>query len=444
MIRIVKIDWIRGKAGVLAERNFRRFYTGYVTSLLGTSMSSIALTWAVFDSHYGTTALGIVMFASVIPMVLLMAVAGAIADRFGRRRVMLSADVLRCCAQTLLAVLLLPGHVFPLAPFAGRPPLWAFILLVSLRGTGDAFFTPALQGLTVEMAPRDQLGNANALYGLARSVTTIVGPSLAGVLVAVTDPAAVIGVDALSYAVSVAALTVLRMPPPASQAQSRPGTTTLFSDIAEGWSDFRSRTWLWAVTVQWAFLNLITWAPFLLLGQAMAKAYLGGPRAWGLIMGVEGAGAVLAGLFVLGRKPKHPMLVATIATFGYALPDIPLALHAAAPWVALGAFCCGIGSAPANAYFSTAVQQQVPADKQARISSLITFPNYGIGVLGFVIDGPLSSAVGAQAVFAAGAIWGFIGTGIVLTLPSIRTLEWRQSPAVPPPDSVAMEEKSSC
>ena len=207
---------MRDKIGVLAVRDFRRFYTGYVTSLLGTSMSSIALTWAVFDSHYGTTALGFVMFSSVVPMVLLMAVAGAIADRFGRRRVMLSADVLRCCAQALLAVLLVPAHLFPLAPFAGRPPLWVFLVLVSLRGTGDAFFTPALQGLTVEMAPPDQLGNANTLYGLARSATTIAGPSLAGILVAITGPAAVIGVDAASYAVSVLMLSLLRIPPAAS------------------------------------------------------------------------------------------------------------------------------------------------------------------------------------------------------------------------------------
>jgi MFS family permease len=420
----VKTDWLRDKAGVLAERNFRRFYTGYVTSLLGTSMSSIALTWAVFDSHYGTTSLGLVLFANVAPMVLLMAAAGAIADRFGRRRVMLGADVLRCCAQTLLAVLLLPEHVFPLAPFAGRPPLWAFIMLVSLRGTGDAFFSPALQGLTVEMAPPGQLGNANALYGLARSVTTIAGPSLAGILVALADPAVVIGADALSYAVSVLALSLLRMPRPPGAAGNR---TTLFRDMADGWSDFRSRTWLWVVTAQWAFLNLITWAPFLLLGQAMAREYLGGPRAWGAIMGVEGAGAVLAGLLVLGRKPRHPMVVATIATFGYALPDIPLALHAAAPWVALGAFCCGVGSAPSNAYFSTAVQQQVPPDKQARVNSLVIFPNYGIGVLGFVIDGPLSSAFGAQAVFAVGAVYGLLSTAVVLSLPSIHMVEWRHT-----------------
>jgi MFS family permease len=430
----VKIDWLRDKAGVLAERNFRRFYTGYVTSLLGTSMSSIALTWAVFDSHYGTTALGLVMFANVVPLVLLMAVAGAIADRFGRRRVMLGADVVRCLAQALLAVLLVPAHLFPLAPFAGHPPLWAFLVLVSFKATGEAFFTPALQGLTVEMAPPDQLGNANAMYGLARSATTIAGPSLAGILVAVTDPAVVIGADALSYAVSVLALSTLRIPRAASQATAA-SQGTLFQDVKEGWSDFRSRTWLWVVTVQWAFLNLITWAPFLLLGQAMAKAYLGGPRAWGAIMAAEGAGAVLAGLLVLGRKPRRPMVVATIATFCYAFPDIPLALHASVVWVALAAFILGLASAPSGAYFSTVVQQQVPPDKLARVNSLITFPNYGIGVIGFAIDGPLASVFGAQLIFGVGAVYGLLSTAVVLSLPSIRALEWRHSPAPPEPES---------
>jgi MFS family permease len=421
----VKTDWLREKAGVLAEREFRLFYTGYVTSLLGTSMSSIALTWAVFDSHLGTSALGLVMFASVIPMVLLMAVAGAIADRFGRRRVMLSADVLRCCAQTLLAVLLLPPHVFPLAPFAGHPPLWAFVVLASLRGTGDAFFTPALQGLTVEMAPQAQLANANTLYGLARSATTIAGPSLAGVLVAVTGPAAVIGADAATYAVSVVVLSLLRIPPADRGGPAGANRGTLFGDIAEGWSDFRSRTWLWVVTVQWAFLNLITWAPFMLLGQAMAHEYLGGPAVWGAIMGVEGAGAILAGLLLLGRRPRRPMIVATVATFCYALPDIPLALHASAPWVALTAFILGLGSAPSNTYFSTAIQQQVPADKLARVNSLITFPNYGIGVIGYAIDGPLASVFGAQAVFGVGAVYGLISTAFVLSLRSIRGVGWQ-------------------
>ena len=95
--------------GVLGERNFRRFYAGFVTSLLGSSMSSVAVAWAVLDSRVSATGLGVVFTANVVPQVLLLPLAGAIADRLGRRRVMLAADVLRCCAQTTLAAALAAG-----------------------------------------------------------------------------------------------------------------------------------------------------------------------------------------------------------------------------------------------------------------------------------------------------------------------------------------------
>ena len=195
-------EWLRRRAGVLAARDFRRFYAGYVTSLLGSSMSTVAIAWAVLESGASATGLGYVFAAAVVPQVLLLAVAGAVADRLGRRRVMLAADALRCAAQASLA-----GAVF-----AGRPALWVFVLLAWLVGTGEAFFTPALDALTVEIAPRDQLGNANALYGLASSATRIAGPALGGLLVALTGPGAVVAADAASYAVSVLALSLLRVP----------------------------------------------------------------------------------------------------------------------------------------------------------------------------------------------------------------------------------------
>jgi MFS transporter len=350
--------------------------------------------------------------------------------------VMLAADVLRCGAQASLAVAL----------FAGRPPLWVFVLLAWLVGTGEAFFAPSQDALTVEIAPRDQLGNANALYGLASSATRIGGPALGGVLVALAGPAVVVAVDAASYAASVLALSLLTMPGgtagtatagTATAGTATAGTATagrrsLWHDMTEGWAEFRSRKWLSVVTVQFAFFNLITWAPWMLLGPVLGHAYLGGAAVWGAIMAMQGAGAIVAGLACIGRKPARPMVVATIGSFCYALPDIPMALHASAPWVAAAAFSCGAGSALFGTYFDTAMQQQVPPEMLARVSSLTLFPAYGIGVIGYAIDGPLAAAFGTTAVFAVGAVYGLASSAAVLSLRSVRAVRWRggDEPAV--------------
>ena len=190
------------RARVLRDRDFARFFAGYATSLLGTSMSALAVSFAVLDGGGTPTDLGLVLAAGIVPQVLFMLGGGVLADRVGRRPVMLGADAARCAAQAALA-----GAVL-----AGRPALWVFVLLAMVRGTGDAVFTPALSGLTVELAPPDDLVGANALLSAARSAAVVAGPSLAGVLVALAGPGTVIAIDAGSYAVSVLALASLRLP----------------------------------------------------------------------------------------------------------------------------------------------------------------------------------------------------------------------------------------
>jgi MFS family permease len=145
--------WRSGKLGVLAESDFRRFYIGYTTSLLGTAMSAVAIAFAVLESGGTPTGLGLVFAANIVAMLAFMLGGGVIADRLGRRPVMLAADLGRCAAQGVLAVMLFVGH----------PHIWLFAAAAFVVGTGNAFFEPALGGLTVQLAPREQLGNANAL-----------------------------------------------------------------------------------------------------------------------------------------------------------------------------------------------------------------------------------------------------------------------------------------
>jgi MFS family permease len=178
--------WRRGRLGPLAERNFRRFYVGYTTSLLGTAMSAVAIAFAVLDSGGTATSLGVVFTANIAPMIVFMLGGGVLADRLGRRPVMLTADVARFAAQSTLAVAL----------FVGRPQVWLFVAVAFVVGTGNAFFSPALSGLVVQLAPRDQLGNANALFGLASPAASVAGPAVAGALIAVGSPALPIAADA--------------------------------------------------------------------------------------------------------------------------------------------------------------------------------------------------------------------------------------------------------
>jgi len=358
--------WSSGRLAVLGVRDFRVFYTGYVTSLLGTAMSAIALTFAVLDSGGTPADLGYVFAASVFPQVIFMIGGGVLADRLGRRPVMLVTDSVRFGVQATLAGAL----------FIGRPPIWLFIVLSGLLAVGEGFFSPALGGLRADIVPAERRHDGNALLGIAQSGTSVLGPAVAGVLVAVTSPAIVIALDAASYGISVLALAALTIAPAAPSVQSP------WNDLADGWRQFRSQTWLWVTTIQFALFNLFTWAPFLLLGPILARDYLGGARAWGIVTACLAAGAVLAGLGLVGRHPRRPLVIAVVGTFGYGVPALMLALRAGLPLVAAGAAVAGAGGAVFSTYYNTVMQQRVPQQMLARATAFGTTGSYALGAAG--------------------------------------------------------------
>jgi hypothetical protein len=398
-----------GRLGVLAARDFRRFYAGYSASLLGTAMSSVAIAFAVLGNGGTATDLGVVFAANIVPMVAFMLGGGAIADRFGRRPVMLAADVARCAAQGILAAALLAGH----------PRVWLFVAVALVVGTGNAFFQPALAGLPVQLAPGDRLGDANALLAVAGPAAQIAGPALAGILIAATNPATVVAVDAASYAVSAAALAMLRFP---SVDRSRP--RSLLSDLAAGWAEFSAHSWLLAGTVQFALFNLLTWGPYLVLGPVLARDYLGGASAWGAILACYGGGAILGGLLALGRRPRRPLAVANLATLGFSLPPLALALHLPAVAVAGGALLAGLGSALGGAFEATVTQQRIPAQALSRVSAFTMVGAFAFGPVAFAAAGAVAAVVGARAVLGFGAAWAAFGTLAVFAVPSVRHMTW--------------------
>jgi len=106
-----------------------------------------------------------------------------------------------------------------------------------------------------------------------------------------------------------------------------------------------------------------------------------------------------------------------------------MALHAAAPWVAVAAFACGAGSAVFATFEGTAMQQQIPPERLARVTSFALFPSYGIGVIGYAVDGPLAAAVGPAIVFGVGAVYGLLSSAVMLAIPSVRGVRWLGQPS---------------
>ncbi|MFF8771328.1 MFS transporter [Kitasatospora sp. NPDC015120] len=403
---------LTGRPAVLRERDFRWFFVGYATSLLGSSMAPVAVAFAVLDGGGGGTELGWVMAARILPIVLVMVAGGVVADRLGSRRVMLAADVLRCAVQGVFAVLLSGGHA----------PVAVMAALVAVWGLGEGVFLPALGALVPALVRREErLPDANTLLGLARSVSTVAGPALAGVITAGFGPGAVLLIDALTYGVGALALARLSTVVPAGPGG---GESSLPADLREGWGEFRSRRWLWVTTVQMALFNLLVWAPFLVLGPLTAQRELGGARAWGLVMGVYGVGAVLGGLLMLGRRPGRPLAVATVATLGWALPSAALAAGLPLAWTAAAALVAGAGSAVCGSLYDSTLQSWVPAEVLARVTAFGGLGAFVLGPLGLAAAGPLADRVGVAAVLAFGAGWQLVAAAAVLAVREVRERRW--------------------
>ncbi|MFB8237731.1 MFS transporter [Kitasatospora purpeofusca] len=408
-----------GRPAVLGERDFRWFFVGYATSLVGSSMAPVAVAFAVLGDGGGGTELGWVMAARILPIVLVMLFGGVVADRLGSRRVMLAADVLRCAVQGVFAVLLLTGHA----------RLWAMVALVAVWGLGEGVFLPSLGALVPALVRREErLPDANTLLGLARSVSTVAGPALAGVITAGYGPGAVLVIDAVTYGVGALALARLSVAPPGVKATAGAGAgdreDSMLADLRKGWSAFRSRRWLWVTTVQMGLFNLLVWAPFLVLGPLTAQRELGGARAWGLVMGVYGVGAVLGGLLMLGRRPGRPLAVATVATLGWALPSASLAAGLPLGWTVAAALVAGSGSAVCGSLYESTLQRWVPAEVLARVTAFGGLGAFVLGPLGLAAAGPLADRVGVAAVLAFGAGWQLLAAAAVLAVRAVRCRGW--------------------
>jgi MFS family permease len=392
-------------AGPLVEHDFRLLYIGRVVSITGDKIAPLALAFAVLDLTGSPADLGYILAARVIAMVSLLLVGGVWADRLPRRAVLVGTDLLRFATQGTTAVLLLEGWA----------PVWELVLLQAAAGAGQAFFRPASTGLIPHLVSAGRLQQANALLAVSEQGTTIAGPVIAGAVVASVGPGWAIGLDALTYATSALFLLRLRL------AEGRPERAMSFlAELAEGFAEFRSRSWLVALVGEYALYHLAFFAPFYVLGPTVASHDLGGAPAWATILTLYGAGAIAGGAAGLRLRPKRPLRAVALLFALDAPVLVALAFSESVPLIAAAALLSGAANGFGAPVWETTLQQRVPAESLSRVSSYDWLGSMAFLPLGYAIVGPTAAWLGAKTVLVAGAALLLASVPLLLAVRAVR------------------------
>jgi MFS family permease len=389
----------------LEERNFRLFFIGRTASQIGSGMAPVAIVFAVLE-HGTASDVGYVLAAETVPLVILLLVGGVVGDRMSRRKLMLRSDALRTFAECALGLWVL----------VGSPPLWGFMSLAALMGVGQAFFSPALTGIVPQMLSDEKLQQGNALNGIASSSGGIIGPAIAGVIVAASSPGWAILIDGLTYLVSVVSLALIRID------WTKAGDAEPFiALLRQGWREFWSRTWLWAIVVQAAFVNAL-FASFLVLGPVVAKESLGGARAWGVILAAEGLGSVIGGVIMLRVHPRRPLLVAALSSLAFPVPLFFVADRSPTLLIATVALFAGSFITFFSILWSTTLQREIPSDILSRVSAYDWFGSLVFLPIGMAVVGPLASIIGIRTTLVGSRVIMILLMLSVLLVPSVTGL----------------------
>jgi MFS family permease len=391
-------------SSLLRQRpRFRRLFLARLTSHIGNGMAPIALAFAVLDLTGSTSRLGIALASRTIPMLFLLLVGGALADRLPRHRLLVASDLVSGIAHVALGLLVLSNH----ANFV------VLLVLVAVTGLASGVLLPAMTGIVPSLVESEELPAANALLRLSVNVGQIGGASIGGLLAAWSPSSALI-VDALTFFVS--AVFVARL---GTLAAVVTGESLLVS-LRSGWRAFVSRRWIVIIVVAAAFNNGAISSTFGVLGPTMADASFG-RRWWGVIMASFTVGLLIGGFVGAKVKANRPMLVASLAIAGSPTVLIMLALDAPPILLCLGFAAVGLGFEFFTVLWDTALQRHVPHDLLSRVSAYDWMLSLGVTPVFLLVVGPLAASIGVGR-----TLWIMVAVGVTGFLMPLFSTEIRK------------------
>ncbi len=383
----------------LHHRNYRLFFGGQGISLIGTWMQRIAMSWLVYRLTDSELLLGVVGFSGQIPIFLFAPFAGVVADHCNRRHFLLLTQILSMGQAFLLAFLTLTNTV----------AIWHIILLSLFLGMINAFDTPVRQSFVLEMVEKkEDLGNAIALNSSLFNMARLLGPSIAGILIALVGEGVCFLLNALSYIAVILALLAMRIPlKPGITARGR---QNMWQGLKEGFTYVFGFPPIRAILLLLGLVSLVG-MPYTILMPVFAKDILqGGPYTLGFLMAGVGVGALIGAICLASRSTVLGLerwIVGAASLFGFGLVVFALS---PVVWLSLLLMVLtGLGMILLMASSNTLLQTLADDDKRGRVMSYYTMALAGMTPFGNLLAGILASKIGAPATLMLGGMACLIG-----------------------------------
>jgi MFS family permease len=393
----------------LRHRNFRLFFGGQLISLIGTWMQSVAQSWLVYSLTGSTMLLGLVGFASQIPVFLLAPIGGVVADATSRHRVVVATQASAMLLASILATLTISGHI----------EIWHIFVLASLLGVVNAFDIPARQSFIVEMVGREDLVNAIALNSSIVNGARLVGPAVAGVLVSLVGEGWCFAANALSYIAVIVGL--LWMDVPRRVIEPRAGSA--LHSVGEGFSFVAGTPPVRSLMLLLGLVSLMG-MPYTTLMPVFADRILGaGVGGLGVLMGMSGAGALIGALALAAKRSLRGLgrwVAWSSAAFGAGLILFSLSRSFWLSAVLLVPVGCSMMVQMASS--NTLIQSMVPDHLRGRVMSIYSMMFMGMAPFGALMSGAIAHRLDAPPTVALGGVACLAGAAVFgVQLPAFRT-----------------------
>ncbi len=395
----------------LSHRNYRLFFGGQGISLIGTWMQQIAMNWLIYRLTDSAFLLGVVGFTSRLPTFLFASLAGVMADRWNRHRLLVLTQALSMLQAMILAILVLTGSV----------AVWHVVLLSLFLGLINALDVPTRQSFVVDMIERkEDLGNAIALNSSIVNGARLIGPSIAGLLIATLGEGICFLLNGISFIAVLCALLAMRIRPQKREVRTR----NVLKGLKEGFSYAFGFGPIRAVLLLLALVSMMGMPYSVLMPVFAEKILKGGPETFGFLLAATGVGAVTGSLYLASRRTVLGLgrvIVISASLFGVALIGFSLSRMF---WLSmLTLLVAGFGMMVQMASSNTILQTIVEEDKRGRVMSFYTMAFMGMVPFGSLLSGGLAERIGAPFTVLLGGV-ACIAGGVLFArkLPEIRKL----------------------